>query len=67
MIGRIRPCSWCHEGNECPRGELVWCANCGHRADVPRLLCNCSVCLTIKGTKERIERERAARQRRAGA
>lgn len=48
MIARIRTCSWCHEANECPRGELVWCFNCGHRADVPRLLCNCMRCLQVR-------------------
>ena len=59
MIARIRTCSWCHQGNECPQGELVWCANCGHRADVPRLLCNCTLCVTNRAIRERQERERA--------
>lgn len=53
MIGRIRKCGWCGEYNECPRGELCWCANCGHRADVPKLICNCLACV---GKKLRAEK-----------
>lgn len=62
MIARTRTCSWCHHANECPRGELVWCTNCGHRADVPRLLCNCMKCLAPKQHKlYATARERIAR------
>ena len=56
MIARIRTCSWCHHANECPRGELVWCTNCGHRADVPRLLCNCTACLRRAELKAAVQR-----------
>ncbi len=48
-------CSWCHEGNEKPRGVLkVFCWSCGHRADVPRVQCDCRKCRTIEmGVAER--------------
>lgn len=34
-------CSWCGELN---RVGIPWCA-CGHRADRPRLRCNCLPCV----------------------
>ena len=42
-------CSWCHESNrlsiEGSGGiEPAFCKTCGHRADVPRLLCDCGQC-----------------------
>jgi hypothetical protein len=37
-------CSWCHEANEVRRGKKVYCRNCGHRGDVPRVQCDCRVC-----------------------
>lgn len=34
-------CSWCHELNEIVAGAATFCAKCGHRADLPRILCDC--------------------------
>lgn len=36
-------CSWCHEMNEMT-GDPVYCWNCGHRGDVPRMECDCQKC-----------------------
>lgn len=36
-------CSWCHEANELD-GRKVYCWSCGHRADVPRVECDCRKC-----------------------
>ena len=36
-----RSCSWCHAFNPT---TARWCAACGHRADVPRLACDCPPC-----------------------
>jgi hypothetical protein len=35
-------CSWCHEINDL--GQFTYCATCGHRADRPRVDCDCEVC-----------------------
>jgi hypothetical protein len=40
---RHRSCSWCHEVNDVTAGPGR-CKVCGHRADVPRLECDCSRC-----------------------
>lgn len=39
-------CSWCHEENEVRRGVItkVFCWSCAHRADVPRVECDCRKC-----------------------
>ena len=41
-----RTCSWCHEINPSAlrRRASPRCHNCGHRADVPRMDCDCSRC-----------------------
>lgn len=43
-----RSCSWCHELNDVTaaalRGDPVFCARCGHRADLPRMNCDCATC-----------------------
>lgn len=36
-------CSWCHELNAL-REPHPTCWNCGHRADLPRGLCDCPAC-----------------------
>lgn len=36
-------CSWCHESNEAEMGGVL-CSNCGHRADVARVDCDCGKC-----------------------
>jgi hypothetical protein len=37
-------CSWCHEANELDRVHKTFCFSCGHRADVPRIECDCRKC-----------------------
>jgi hypothetical protein len=41
-------CSWCHEFNELRNdGSKVYCWNCAHRADVPRVQCDCRKCRSM--------------------
>ena len=40
-------CSWCHELNEMMPGPAS-CNKCGHRADVPRMECDCRRCLAVR-------------------
>lgn len=35
-------CSWCHELNDVSTGRF--CTRCGHRADLPRMECDCPRC-----------------------
>jgi len=37
-------CSWCHEPNP---ADQKYCSNCGHRADLPRVKCDCLMCSRI--------------------
>jgi hypothetical protein len=37
-------CSWCHRLN--PISQR-WCLECRHRADVPRMFCDCSGCRAV--------------------
>lgn len=39
----IASCSWCHRGNDVTAGR-TFCAECGHRADVARIFCDCDRC-----------------------
>lgn len=39
-----RSCGWCHEMVPLHQGRPTYCPNCGHRADVSRLLCDCLRC-----------------------
>ena len=39
-------CSWCHELDEMKQGPTL-CKKCGHRADLPRLECDCRRCLPV--------------------
>jgi hypothetical protein len=39
-------CSWCHEANEVKDDRKVYCWSCAHRADVPRVECDCRRCRT---------------------
>ena len=39
-------CSWCHELNEMKQGPTL-CVKCGHRADIPRLECDCRSCFPV--------------------
>jgi hypothetical protein len=45
---RMQSCSWCNEVNELIPGEAIYCSHCGHRADVPRVQCDCVECTTRK-------------------
>src|SRR4051794_10908880 len=38
-----RTCSWCHEINDVTAGRTL-CKQCGHRADLSRLACDCEQC-----------------------
>lgn len=40
-------CSWCDELNEIPDERPVTCNNCGHRADRPRMFCDCARCAQL--------------------
>jgi len=41
-------CSHCHELNTLRSdGGKVFCWSCGHRADVPRVQCDCRKCRTV--------------------
>lgn len=37
-------CSWCHCWTYTDYRYWPMCCNCGHRADVPRMECNCMRC-----------------------
>jgi hypothetical protein len=37
-------CSWCNTMNDVTEGRAVYCADCGHRADVLRIACDCRKC-----------------------
>lgn len=42
MTALLVSCSWCHETNDVTRFRI--CATCGHRADLPRMDCDCERC-----------------------
>lgn len=37
-------CSWCHTGVNSNPDRATFCPDCGHRADAPRMDCDCRVC-----------------------
>jgi hypothetical protein len=40
-----RPCPWCSEQNDVPLdNRKLYCWSCAHRADVPKLQCDCRRC-----------------------
>src|SRR5581483_1450957 len=41
IVRSRQSCSHCHEMND---AGAKFCHNCGHRADLPRLLCDCARC-----------------------
>lgn len=47
-MATCRSCSWCHAMNDITAaiatGQKVLCGECGHRADVCRLECDCPEC-----------------------
>ena len=45
-------CSWCQEQNEQVTGRKTWCFSCGHRADIPRTLCDCRKCRHVELRKK---------------
>ena len=41
----VRSCSWCHTENTVAAvASPCLCRSCGHRADLPRLWCDCERC-----------------------
>lgn len=69
---RFRTCSWCHRMNEmAPDRRAVFCADCHHRADLPRMYCTCAACMNpprVTVTREDIEAtERSICERRRSA
>ena len=40
-------CPWCEEESEKKKGDTLklFCWSCGHRADVPKVECDCRRCL----------------------
>jgi hypothetical protein len=44
MIRRTVSCSWCHHLNGLDDPAVLHCAACGHRVDLPRSECDCSLC-----------------------
>jgi hypothetical protein len=56
-------CSWCHETNEVRCGRKVYCWNCGHRGDVPRIDCDCRVCEIVT---ELLHGKRESRMKQVG-
>jgi hypothetical protein len=60
MIRRSISCSWCHHMNNLDDPTVRHCANCGHRADVPRLDCDCPKCRPTpdrRAEQKRLDRE----------
>lgn len=51
-------CSWCHEMNWSNQDYWPICKNCGHRADVARVDCDCISCVRAHG----LPRERASKR-----
>ena len=43
-VRRVITCSWCHEVNDRTQRPAL-CKRCEHRADLPRLECDCRRCL----------------------
>jgi hypothetical protein len=55
MTYRIRKsCPWCERENDVTKAAEhkvpAYCTNCHHRADVPRVLCDCSQCKGQRAT-----------------
>jgi Zn finger protein HypA/HybF involved in hydrogenase expression len=49
-----KSCSWCQSKNDISAVEArqvpVYCSNCGHRADVSRMACDCHPCRSKRVT-----------------
>jgi hypothetical protein len=45
-------CSWCHQTVALTEPP-VWCPHCGHRADRPRVACDCPPC--VEGRRRQAE------------
>ena len=54
-------CSWCHETNWVDSGCWPMCKNCGHRADAPRMECDCISCIRADGKPAEQLRSREVR------
>jgi len=49
MAMSARSCSWCHHWNvihvdDAGNPQATLCLNCGHRADLARMHCDCQQC-----------------------
>lgn len=53
-------CSWCHRAIRLIPGTATYCMGCGHRADVPRLMCDCPSCRRLAAAPEPPPLERVA-------
>ena len=58
-----KSCSFCHAVNRIPLGQRVLCEGCGHRADLPRLECDCERCSAGRRTARPILSIRCERGR----
>jgi hypothetical protein len=59
MAKRFVTCSWCHEQNELHPVHKTYCI-CGHRADVPRIECDCRLCRRRDKPQPAPEKRKAA-------
>lgn len=60
MVRQSVSCSWCHEMNSLDQPAPVVCVSCGHRADVPRVDCDCPKCRPTDEDRARQKAEREA-------
>ena len=45
-------CSWCHELAWDDDLQWPYCKHCGHRADLPRVQCDCPACALELGLSQ---------------
>jgi hypothetical protein len=63
MAKLILTCSWCNEANDKLKQAIkVFCWSCGHRADVPRVECDCRQC---RAREANVQHRKAAQFREA--
>lgn len=53
----FRSCSWCDHLNEMHPNPRKFCGVCGHRADLPRMECDCGLCKQNPHIKPLLEPE----------
>lgn len=52
MISRSQSCSWCHSTNSLDHPQVRFCSECGHRADLPRMECDCPQCTATPALRQ---------------